>query len=165
MAGLDTIRDRMTEFLRGQGMEAVTAWPETARTPLSGPVAAVSLRACEGGPAGFQDYLGERYDTDAGRWVELYGKRVKLTFGLDLYAGRRDGAAGLRQAFDRLADALRGGGPAGLRMLELTGGEVEYDQDMGLYRCPAQALCDAYLYAVAEEGGTFLDFEIRGEKL
>lgn len=165
MAGLDTIRDRMTEFLRDRGMEAVTAWPEAPRKPLSGPVAAVSLRACEGGPAGFQDYLGERYDADAKRWVELYGKRIRLTFGLDLYAGRESGAAGLRRAFNSLADALHGGGPEGLRMVELTGGDVEYDQDMGLYRCPAQAVCDAYLYAVAEEGGAFLDFEIRGEKL
>ena len=164
MKGLDSIRERMTEYLRGKGVEAVTAWPDTARRPLAGPVAAVSLRACSGGPAGFQDYLGERWDEGAGRWMELYGKRVRLTFGLDLYAPRSSGAAGLRTAFDALADALRADGPEGLRMMELSGGEVEYDQNAGLFRCPAQAVCEAYLYAVAEEGGAFLDFEIRGEK-
>ena len=83
---LDQVRERMAEFLRGQDIDAVCAWPEEARVRRDHVAAAVSLRACQGGPGGFQDYLGERYNEAAGRWEELYGKRVKLTFGLDLYA-------------------------------------------------------------------------------
>ena len=30
-------------------------------------------------------------------------------------------------------------------------------------RCPAETVCAAYLYAVAEEGGAFLDFVVKGE--
>ena len=43
------IREQMAEYLRGQGIDAVCAYPEERRTRRSGPVAAVSLRACQGG--------------------------------------------------------------------------------------------------------------------
>ena len=46
---------------------------------------------------------------------------------------------------------------------EISCTEVEYDQGMGLFHCPAQAICDGYLYAVADEGGAFLDFIVKGE--
>ena len=89
--GLEQIREGLTAHLNGKGIRAVPAWSGTARTFPCGPVAAVSLRGCRWGPAGFQDYLGERYDPEAGRWEELYGRRVKLTFGLDLYGERAQG--------------------------------------------------------------------------
>ena len=164
MAGLDKVRETFAEFLRAGGLEAVTAWPETARSRIEGVVAAVSLRSCEGGPAGFQDYLGERYNAEAGRWEELYGKKVRLVLGLDLYAPRGVGEAGIRTAFDSLAERLRSEGPEGLRLLELSGGETTYDQGLGLYHEVVEVVCEAYLYAVADEGGAFLDFEIRGER-
>lgn len=163
MTGLDKIRECMTGFLAAQGIEAVTAWPGESRKALAGPVAAVSVRACEGGPGGFRDYLGERYDTEAGRWQELYGRKVRVVFGLDLYAPGESGAAGCQTAFDALAGALNGGGPAGLRVKELSRGEVRFDRGVGLFVCPAEAVCEAYLYAVADEGGVFLDFVVKGE--
>ena len=166
MAGLDEIRERMAAFLTEQGLDAVTAGPERGRTKRARAAAAVSLRSCEGGPAGFQDYLGERYNLDTGRWEELYGRRVKITFGLDLYAARRSGgAAAIDQALDTLSAALNGPGPDGLNILEFSIGETQFREDSGLYHCPVEAVCQARLYAVADEGGTFLDFEIRGEKL
>lgn len=152
----------MTEYLNGHGVRAITAWPCESRRRLEGPVAAVSLRGCEAGPGGFRDYLGERYDPEAGVWRELYGRKVRVTFGLDFYAPRESGAAGCQAAFDALADALNGDGPAGLKLGELSRGEVVFDQGAGLFRCPAEAVCDAYLYAVAEEGGAFLEFEVKG---
>lgn len=166
MAGLDEIRNQMTEFLRSQGLNAVTAWPEAGRKKCRGVAAAVSIRTCEGGPGGFQDYLGERYSQESGRWEEIYGRRIKITFGLDLYAGRTaaGGESTLRRAFDTLTEALHTKGPEGLRVLELSAGEVEYRQEYELFHCPAEAVCEAYLYAVADEGGAFLDFEIRGVK-
>lgn len=167
MAGLDEIRERMAEYLRAGGLETVTAWRETPGERPAGVMAAVSLRGCEGGPAGFQDYLGERYNADAGRWEELYGRRMRLTLGLDLYAdrGERGGEAGIRRAFDRMVETLRAGGPEGLRVTELTTGETGYDQTLGLYHARAEVVCEAYLHAVADEGGMFLDFKIRGEKI
>jgi len=138
------VREQMAAFLRQQGVDAVCAYPEERRRQRSGPVAAVSLRACQGGPGGFRDYLGERYDESTGQWQELYGRRVTLTFGLDLYGESA-------------------GGPAGLALRELSCGETEFDRAAGLYRRAVTAVCQGYLYAVADEGGTFLDFVVRGE--
>ena len=118
--GLEQIREGLTAHLNGKGIRAVPAWSGTARTFPGGPVAAVSLRGCRWGPAGFQDYLGERYDPEAGRWEELYGRRVKLTFGLDLYGERAQGDQALQAAFDSLAGALHREGPPGMRLLELS---------------------------------------------
>ena len=163
MTELERIREAMTAFLKGEGVAALTAWPGEDLERPEGPVTAVSLRACQGGPGGFQDYLGERYDAGTGRWQELYGKRLQVTFGLDLYAPESAGAAGMQAAFDALAGALSGGGPPGLRVKEFSRGETSFDQALGLFHCPAEAVCTAYLYAVAEEGGAFLDFVVKGE--
>ena len=146
--GLEQIREGLTAHLNGKGIRAVSAWSGTARTFPCGPVAAVSLRGCRWGPAGFQDYLGERYDPEAGRWEELYG--------------RAQGDQALQAAFDALAGELHREGPPGMRLLELSCGETEYDQGGQLLRRPVEAVYEACLYAAAEPGGLFQDFEIRG---
>ena len=66
-----TVRERMAEFLNRNGVEAVCAYPDGGRTRRDGAVAAVSVRACQGGPEGFRDYLGERYDEATGQWQYL----------------------------------------------------------------------------------------------
>ena len=162
--GLDAVRERLAAYLTEHGVEAVSAWPERARPPAAGAVAAVSLRRCEGADAGFGDYLGERYNEETGRWEELYGKRLTLTFGLDLFAGTGE-AAGERQvrsAFDRMNAALQSGGPKGLKIRDISCGETVYDRTAGRYRCPVEAVCEVRLYAAAEEGGAFLDFQVKG---
>ena len=50
-----------------------------------------------------------------------------------------------------------------LALRELSCGETEFDRAAGLYRRAVTAVCQGYLYAVADEGGTFLDFVVRGE--
>ena len=85
-AGLEHIRQAMADYLNGQGVNAMTAWPAAPREEREEPVVAVSLRGCQVGPSGFQDYLGERYDESTGRWEERYGKKARLTLGLDIYA-------------------------------------------------------------------------------
>ena len=88
---------------------------------------------------------------------------MRITFGIDLYAGAEGGEA-LQKAFDTLAQALQQGGPAGLKPLELSAGEMAWDSAAGLLKYPAEAVCEAHLYAVADEGGAFLDFIVRGER-
>lgn len=163
-SGLERIRERMAEYLNKNGVQAVTAWPREERLERADAVAAVSLRGCQAGPSGFQDYLGQRYNQEAERWEELYGRRAALTFGLDLYAPVQGGGEALQRAFDRLSAALAAGGPAGLEVQEFSCGETGYDQSGRLLKRPVQACCAAYLYAVTEPGGLFLDFEIRGER-
>lgn len=160
--GLELIRERMTQYLQQRGVNAVTAWPQEERREFSAPAAVVSLRSCQAGPSGFQDYLGERFNEKTGIWEELYGRKVELTFGLDLYASARVGEQAVQSAFEALAGALQEGGPDGLQMREVSCGETVYDQSGRLLKRPVQAVCTAYLYAVKEPDGEFLDFEIRG---
>lgn len=160
--GLELIRERMTQYLQEQGLSAMTAWLQEERQKQSSAVVVVSLRKCQAGPSGFQDYLGERYNEDAGRWEELYGKRVQLTFGLDLYAAANLGEGAIQAAFDQLAGALQDGCPEGLEVVEFSCGETAYDSGGRLLKRAVEVLCTAYLYAVTEPGGVFLDFEIRG---
>lgn len=162
MKELSQICASVVQCLKEGGVDAVNAWGLEHQTRRAGAVAAVSLRGCSGTPSGFQDYLGERYDPESGRWKELYGRRAKLTFGLDLYAGGRDGAQQCQTAFDAMMETLRDGAPLGWKLESLNREETRFDEQQGLFRCPVQAVCEAYLYAVKEENGSFEDFEVRG---
>jgi len=160
--GLETLRERMAEYLRAQGVPALAAWSEEERQELTEPTVVLSLRSCKAGPAGFQDYLGERYNGETGLWEELYGRKAALTFGLDLYAPARCGEEAMQEAFDKLAAALTRGGPEGLKVQEYSCGESEYDSRARLRKRAAQAVCSVYLCAAAQPGEAFLDFELRG---
>ena len=160
---MERIRERMADYLRDRGIHAVTAWPGGEWTGGDGAVAAVSLRECRAAGSGFADYLGERYDEESRCWQELYGKKLELRLGLDLYAAGEGAEEEIQTAFDRLAQALHGGGPEGLKVRSYSCGETAYDRENRLFRRTVEAECAAYLYAAAEEGGAFLDFEIKGE--
>ena len=134
------VREQMAAFLRQQGVDAVCAYPEERRRQRSGPVAAVSLRACQGGPGGFRDYLGERYDESTGQWQELYGRKAALTFGLDLYAPRGQGDVGIQTAFDQVVQAFAQGAPQGLAVQEVSCGETVYDGQAKRMKRPAQVV-------------------------
>ena len=160
--GMAQVRERMAEYLNSRGVKARTAWPES-REPLGAePVAVVSLRGCQAESAGLLDYLGERFNGDTGLWEERYGKKLRLTLGLDLYAPEQGDGADLQRTFDRLACALTLGGPEGLSVREFSCGETVYDTGARMRKRPVQAVCDGFLCATALPGGTFSDFELRG---
>ena len=161
-AGMEQIRAQMAEHLNSHGVVAVTAWPDSGRTEEDRVVAVVSLRGCQVGPAGFQNYLGERYDQETGLWQERYGRRARLTFGLDLYAPKQGSGQQVQEAFDRMAGALLTGGPAGLAVEEFSCGETGYDPESRRLKRPAQAVCTAILYETVRAGVEFVDFELRG---
>ena len=160
--GMESIRERMADYLNGQGVPARTAWPERGSPLGAEPVAVVSLRGCQAESAGLLDYLGERLNQDSGLWEELYGKKLQLTLGLDLYAPRRGDGADLQRAFDALAAALTLGGPEGLSVRAFSCGETVYDPGTDMRKRPVQVVCDAMLCAAARPGGVFSDFELRG---
>ena len=164
-SGLDSLRETAADWLREKGIEAVTAWPGGDRSRRAGAVAAVSLRACESGPGGFQDYLGERYDAPTATWRELYGKKLRVTVGLDLYAPAEGGEAACHRPFDRMPAALHSGGPPGLKVRSLSRGEGRFDEGQGLFCCPVEAVCEAWLYAETDGSGAFLRFEVKGERI
>lgn len=162
MKSLDKLREDVAEFLRERDIDAVAAWDAGERVRRKNAVVAVSLRGVQGGPAGWMDYLGERLDPGTGRWEELYGKRAKITLGLDIYTPESAGEAECAAAFAKLSEALVGGKPAGLNLEELSCGETAFDRAAGLFRCPAQMTCRVFLYAKRTEDGVFTDFEVRG---
>lgn len=115
----------MAAFLRQQGVDAVCAYPEERRNRRSGPVAAVSLRACQGGRAAFGITWESGTTRAPASGRSCTAARVTLTFGLDLYG---ESAGELQTAYDRMAEAFQWEGPAGLALRELSCGETEFDR-------------------------------------
>ena len=165
VTGLDGLRERLAAFLEERGVHAVTAWsPQPARDHRA-PVAAVALKQVEGDGLGFQNYLGVRYNPEAGAWEELYGRRLRLVFGLDLYVPKEQGGEGCQRAFAGLAQALTGEEPRGLSLGRLSCGEAEFHRESGMFRCPAELEAQAGMYAAAaQDGGLLLDFDVKGER-
>lgn len=161
-AGLEKIRQVMADYLKENGVPAVTAWPMEPRREGEKPVSVVSLRGCRVGPAGFQNYLGDRYDPETGRWEERYGRRAELTFGLDIYAPEKGDGEAVQRAFDALAGVLLLGGPEGLEVQSFSCGQTVRDGESRRLKRPVEAICTAYLCAAADAGGGFTDFELRG---
>ena len=160
MKGVQELRQALARYLTEKGLEAVTAWGEQRRCRPGRAVAAVSLRGMECKGSGLQDYLGERFDGDRGQWEELYGKKVELTFGLDVYAAT---AQEVQAGLEALGTALEQRGAAGMAPVELSAGETEYQSESRRYVCPVQARFSAWATAVSRGEGEFLDFEVRGE--
>ena len=160
-AGMEKICRAMADYLSGKGVPARTAWPMTFREE-KGPVVVVSLRSCQAGPSGFQDYLVERYNQETGLWEECFGKQAELTLGLDIYAPEGGDGQTVRETFDRLASALILGGPEGLRAEEFSWEEMDYDAQSRRLRGRVRAVCHACLQGIMEGGGAFVDFELRG---
>ena len=160
--GLGKVSREMADYLNSRGVPAVTAFPAVPRREEAQPVAVVSLRGCKAVSSGFQNYLGERYREETGRWEERYGHRAELTFGLDLYAPERGDAEALQRAFDTLAGVLLLDGPEGMELKELSCGETVRDGESRRLKRPVEAVCTAWLCAAADAGGAFVDFELRG---
>lgn len=161
MQGICEMGETLAEYLQKGGLQAVTAWGTQRRQRPGEAVAAVSLRGMKSAPPGLQDYLGEWYDRERGRWVERYGKRVELVFGLDLHAGSAQEA---RAGLDALCLLFGSAGPGELRPVELTVGELEPEEDGG-FLCPVEGRFSVWLVQTGEEAqGAFLDFEVRGER-
>ena len=161
-AGLEGIRQAMADYLKEKGVPAVTAWPAAPRQEREGPVVVVSLRGCRVGPSGFQNYLGERYVEETGRWEARYGKKAEFTFGLYIYGPEKGSGEAMQAAFDALAGALLLGGPQGMDLGEFSCGQTCWDSERRRLKRPVEAVCAAWLCAVTDEGGGFVDFELRG---
>lgn len=157
---LSELRDSLADYLRQKGLNAVAAWGEQRRV-RNGAAVAVSLRRLEGGDAGFQNYLGERFDEASGQWEELYGRRAELTMGLELHAPTM---AELHRCLERLAEALRQGSPDGFGEAELTVEEPAYSAEQREYLCAVEARYTVWLEEVHREEEAFLNFEVRGEQ-
>ncbi len=148
--------------LREQGLEVRTGWSGAARQKLTGTAVIVTVRGMEALPGAFAQYLGEGFDEVTGRWREIYGRRIALELGLDLYAPEEAGQEELAAALERLTQALSADCPAGLRLEKLSCGEVDWEKDQRALRQEVTARFGVWLEARTEDGAEFLDFELRG---
>ncbi len=164
MNGLEKLRQELVTYLKQSGISAMTAWEKEKRTRLEQAVIVVSLRGCEGGPAGFQDYLGEQLNEKTGLWRELYGRKADITFGIDIWAPRSGGENACAALFSHVAQALILDGPQGLRIREVSCGETTWNQEEGIFHCPAKAVGIIFLQAAADESGLFTDFTVKGTR-
>ena len=159
---LDLACERMCRYLNQNGIRAFTAWPDSPRNDPAAPDLVVSLRACQVKPAGFQDYLGERFNASSGLWEDVFGRQAYITFGLDLFAHANDEPK-IQHTFDALSRALAADGPPHLQVLEISCGETAFDPNHRLLKRPVQALCSTYLVRSVNPDGSFTDFELLGE--
>lgn len=160
---LDSLHEALAVFLEERGVPAMACWPDGRRKRLQEPVVLVSLKELECSSAGLQDYLGEKLDEATGQWKELYGRRARLVFALDIIAPPGTPAGECRSLFERMVRVFQTQKPAGLTILELTAKEMEYDEKEGFVRLSSELACDGWLCAWGDETGTFLDFTLRGD--
>ena len=162
---LNLLRKSAVELLKECGLYAVTAMDAAPRKRWDGPVVAVSISRVVCAPGGFRDYLGLRTDPDSGVESELYGRGVELTVALDIYASREGGERACQETMAVLAEAVACRGLGGLTALEVNGGRVEFLEKDGLYRLPVTCLCKGWLVARVDNGGAFVDIEVRGRTI
>ena len=162
---LRAIKTALLSILGEGGLAVREAFPAGEMTRLTEPVTALSLQLAQAENAAFCHYLGQRWNESAQEWEELYGKQVKATFALDIFVPGEDarGGAACQAVFDEIAGRLLCAAPMGLRIGAFSCGAVTFDKTVNAFRCRAEAECTAYLCAAAaEDGGTLLDFQLRG---
>lgn len=160
---LDELQAGLADFLKQRGIPAVASWQPGCRVDGEKPIVLVSLDKLDCGPTAMQDYLGQVLDEETGIWQEMYGRRARMTFLLDVLARPGVGAQECRTVFEQLLRTVQREKPVGLSVLELKGQEPEYDEKEGLLRLRCQLECAGWLYAAGDEAGSFLDFTLRGD--
>ena len=130
---------------------------------LTAPLAVVQVKEVEAGSAGFQNYLGQRYDAETRSWTEAFGQKVSVKFLVTLYSPRQDGERGCRALVDRVAEAFLRGGPEGFAVETWSVGETGFDRESGSFRGKIQAVCRGMLTAVTSESGALVGFRVKGE--
>ena len=122
-------------------------------------VTAVGAKETAIDESGAIEYLGEKTDEKTQQPVSVYGRRMRLTLLLEVYAPRELGAAGWETVTQALMTAL----PEGLKLKSLQWGKASWDKTTGMFRLEANAKYAAYFVAEAAEDETvFTDFVLKG---
>ena len=138
MTAAGQVRSEIVSRLKAAGLDAAEAYEDERFRERSGSVVAVGAKQAELAHAGLMNYLGERYDAESGRTVEVYGRKLKMAASLD-----------------GLAD--------GLTLDELSWEKTEWDEEYGMFVRRGTARCTAYFVATAdEESAVLTDFILKG---
>lgn len=154
--------NQLCQWLKEREIPALTGWTGVERNAMSAPAVLVTVKEYHACSAGFEDYLGEQYNEEKGIWEELYGKKVEVTLGLDLYAPERESEQSLQTLLERLISLLTLEAPDGLQVGNITCGQTKWDEGQRRIKREVSARCTLWLRAVCSEGTEFLDFELRG---
>lgn len=157
-----TVTEGVRDWLEQRGIPALDGWSGQARRRVTQPVCVVSVEEYTAASGGFEHYLGERFDEKTARWEELYGRRIELKLGLDLYAPKQGCQQELQQLLERIISALTLEAPQGLQVEKIICGNLRWEEQSRLLKRQMSAVCTAWLLAARSEGGEFLDFELRG---
>ena len=78
MTAAGQVRSEIVSRLKAAGLDAAEAYEDERFRERSGSVVAVGAKQAELAHAGLMNYLGERYDAESGRTVEVYGRKLKM---------------------------------------------------------------------------------------
>ena len=152
MTAAGQVRSEIVSRLKAAGLDAAEAYEDERFRERSGSVVAVGAKQAELAHAGLMNYLGEQYDAESGRTVEVYGRKLKMAASLDVYAPRRKGARGCEQTAEAVSEALLDGLADGLTLDELSWEKTEWDEEYGMFVRRGTARCTAYFVATALAG-------------
>ncbi len=153
----DTVIGAVVDLLTAAGIAAGREYAGQAGEAFGAPAVRVGVKKSTLRSAGCGDYLG--VDSTGGTETELYGCRLELTLGFDVFAP--DARSG-EQCWEAVCAALQNA-PAGLKIRALSLGGAGYDPATERVLCRGEAECMAYLIRTApEDGGAFTDFILRG---
>lgn len=156
MTAAGQVRSEIVSRLKAAGLDAAEAYEDERFRERSGSVVAVGAKQAELAHAGLMNYLGEQYDAESGRTVEVYGRKLKMAASLDVYAPRRKGARGCEQTAEAVSEALLDGLADGLTLDELSWEKTEWDEEYGMFVRRGTARCTAYFVATADEESAVL---------
>ena len=159
---LEAIRSAIED---GEAAAAIYDFPPDRKARHTLPVVSVGLKSGAAVPSGFMSYMGLRHNALTDTYSEVYSKRLKLTVSLDMRcpADGVTGGTSCAALFSRVIHALDGVS-SGIKVGEVTCGDVTYDRNADAYLCRAEAVCEAVLFAEkSEESGEFTDFILRGD--
>ena len=161
---LENVLDVMAGTLSENGIDAFLQFPERFAGLKSGVFVCVSTESCRCLSSGMGEYLGVREGAGGEPDRELYGMRLELTLGFEVFSsfGEKFGAAACLKCVDELK-GIFSKLPAGIRVSELNCGPVSADENLAVFRSMCRLNCMAFL--VAESGGDeseFLDYALRG---
>ena len=160
---LANITGGIVEILRGAGIQAGRAYPNSAITREGGCFVRARIESVKQSAAGFAGYLGQERDAD-GELREVYGLRCGAELALDIYASHEEDKAAeeCEALIDDIIFAL--GGIAGVSIGGVSCDGVSVNKATGLLICPCRAALEVLLTLPSDEDNVrFSDFILKGE--
>lgn len=161
---IDTVLNTVVSLFQHAGLHAKRQYSAEPFRRESGCVVCVGLKSSKRLNSGYGEYLGIRTNENTQEISELYGFRLELSLGIDIFSpfGETFGAEGCRSYLDKVLDALSMS-PSGLMVKAISAGEVKPDREAEMLRCTVKLDCEAYL--IGESNGEtpeFTSFVLKG---